>query len=182
MAADILRPSGTDPCLLSKKKQCSDPTTSSLLETQLFWTTISQWQHTAATLTTMEHSKKVKAEMKSLKKDVGYIRTPNQIIKANHYIDHILNSDEDNIRHLAWIELINTNRTGIDFDRIWTELRFYRIVGEPMANVLRLGAGEALAVDELGRLAERWAYLAANNALGSLEEHPDVKKAKKAAL
>ena len=63
-------------------------------------------------------------------------------------------------------------------DRIWADLGFYRIVGEPMANVLCLGPGESPAVDELGRLAERWVYLAANNALGSLQDHPDIKKAK----
>lgn len=114
--------------------------------------------------------KNVTNMMTTLRKEVGYIKTPNQIIKANHYLDHILNSDEDNVKDSAWRELVNTSRAGYDFDRIWSELSFFRTVGKPMGEILHLGPKETLTVDELIILAERWVYLAANNALGTLEE------------
>ena len=64
--------------------------------------------------TILNPSKEVKAKLKNLKREVGYIRTTNQIIKASHYLDHIRNSEKDNIKDLARRELVNTNRPGID--------------------------------------------------------------------
>ena len=129
------------------------------------------------------HKSKVKdlpaeaqAEAASLKKLIGRVTTPGQILKAAHYLDHLKDTENDELRERVFEAVMEE---GADFVRAWDEISFCRMIGEPAAHVVRTGPGpeNKRLFEELHILAQHWVMLAGNRVLGKLGEHKDVKTA-----
>lgn len=107
---------------------------------------------------------------------VGDIETPGQIIIASHWLDGIQCDDASTVKDQAWMSHINQGKKR--FFRIWDELSFYRIIGEPTAFIVPGWAPTDRGFDELCLLGERWVFLAAEGALWRLESHEWCRKVK----
>ena len=108
---------------------------------------------------------------------VGDVKTPEQIMRASHWLDKIRCDSTSKLNDQAWMSHFNHGHPG--FNRIIDEMSFYRIIGEPSAfDFPSSGTLDDRTFEELCLLGERWALLALENILGELEEHPDIHKVK----
>jgi hypothetical protein len=115
----------------------------------------------------------VKNELKAL---VGDVETPEQIIRASEYLDSIRCDRLSELKDDVWMEQFNMDHDR--FFRIWDEISFYRIIGEPTAFIVPGWVSSDRGFDELCLLGERWAFLAAENALSTLESHEEIQEVK----
>lgn len=113
------------------------------------------------------------AEAASLKLQIGDITSSEQIMRATDYIDHLTVEARDDFKFEAWnLHLLTEN---IDDTRLWREIHIYRLMGEVSSSILPPVENKAEMLDEFLMLVQRWTSLAADGALGDLEEEASVK-------
>jgi hypothetical protein len=115
----------------------------------------------------------VRRELKAL---VGDVETPDEIIRASEWLDSIQCDRLSDLKDDVWMDQVNMDNDR--FFRIWDEISFYRIIGEPTAFVVPGWVSTDRGFDELCLLGERWAFLAAENALSGLESHEEIQQVK----
>lgn len=108
---------------------------------------------------------------------VGEIETPDQIIKASHWLDQIRSDPKSKLKDEVWMDHVNMENKR--FFRIWDEISFFRAVGEPTEFVIPGWKPNNFAFDDLCVLGERWVFLAAENALRNLEFHEEIQEVKR---
>jgi len=91
-------------------------------------------------------SAEAQAEKVILATLIALVKTPADILGAIHYLDKRGHTEGDELRETVFEAVMQ--EAGADFVRAWDEISFCRMVGEPIAHIVRIGPdSEEQAID-----------------------------------
>jgi uncharacterized protein with von Willebrand factor type A (vWA) domain len=101
----------------------------------------------------------VQIEANALKKSIGVVAQPGQILTAVYYLDHIGQGDKRVLQDAAFGAVVHQDRKSMNFDRVWREICFCRAIGEPAAYFVAINSKDQEVMEELHILAQHWGLL-----------------------